>query len=417
MTLLIESENGVLQLTPKQFEEQLKQSLSDDKARHLLKGLTYSPTQWTQLNHATFAKWLGQFYATHSFSVTAEDGEAWWLNGLEQPLRHQLGWLAYQMTLHHVTHFEESMLQLDWLPTSGAQHALRHRMILAGGALLGFLYGLVWVLFEGFAWGFVLGEVIGLGGSLLFIGLDQMLNATDEPLMDQRLSWKSSGLVAVVLLGGVILLNPTLYGALVGVVVTGLFMVMWQIGQIRLPRMVARALAREGLATAPIQSLLQMGVTHTILMLDETDQYYFRLPILQFALARDFAHAYQLNLIEPHTERVPYWYVDDLGVICLDAQQRSQVVRVAQLPAQTQALQPYLQLVGLTSHTLTMRFELLLPNHPPLIDTHTISVKVGANTIVGGARLSLSEDAPRQDGRLLVWVEETLSAEFHFGWA
>jgi hypothetical protein len=116
----------------------------------------------------------------------------------------------------------------------------------------------------------------------------------------------------------------------------------------------------------------------------EGQGYRFQSFLFQNILAQDFAHTHQLEPVTVLAPTAPSVYIEDVGVICLDAQQRSHVVRASYLPADVQALQPYLQVVAFTAHTVTIRFELTIDDAAPWHNEQSVSLKVGSNTVVGG---------------------------------
>ncbi|MGV2437015.1 MAG UNVERIFIED_CONTAM: hypothetical protein LVT10_20760 [Anaerolineae bacterium] len=171
------------QLTPKQFEDQLNQRLPSETSRALVRCLLRLPTQWAQVNDRHTAQWLGQFFTLHPLPHDLEQltFDQLVLQTLDAPTREQAGWFAHTLHQHQVTHFEERMLDVDWIPTLTTQRAFHGRRIVTSGGVVGFLYGGTLVGLAGLPFGFVLGTTIGLVGGLLFIALDRVVNR-NQPL-------------------------------------------------------------------------------------------------------------------------------------------------------------------------------------------------------------------------------------------
>lgn len=405
------------QLTPKQFEDQLNQRLPSESSRALVRCLLRLPTQWAQVNDRHTAQWLGQFFTLHPLPHDLEQltFDQLVLQTLDAPTREQAGWFAHTLHQHQVTHFEERMLDVDWIPTLTTQRAFHGRRIVTSGGVVGFLYGGTLVGLAGLPFGFVLGTTIGLVGGLLFIALDRVVNR-NQPLRMPSVTRAQLGLVALVLFGATVLLNPTWLGVGLGFVLVAAGVGAWQLEQATLPYRVAQQLAREGLATRPIRRLLRKGVLQGWLERVEGQGYRFQSFLFQNILAQDFAHTHQLEPVTVLAPTAPSVYIEDVGVICLDAQQRSHVVRASYLPADVQALQPYLQVVAFTAHTVTIRFELTIDDAAPWHNEQSVSLKVGSNTVVGGARLTLDPQATPREGQLSMLLNGTPFAEYRFKW-
>ncbi|MFZ4828700.1 MAG: hypothetical protein ACOYLB_15225, partial [Phototrophicaceae bacterium] len=221
----------------------------------------------------------------------------------------------------------------------------------------------------------------------------------------------------VVLFGGMVLLNPTWSGVGLGFVLMAAGLGAWQIGQAILPYRVAQQLARDGMATSPIRRLLRKGVLQGWLEREEGRGYRFQSLLFQSIMAQKFAQEYQLTPLTFSAISAPTCYVEDVGVICLDLQQRSQVVRASYLPSDVQSLQPYLQVVAFTAEPVNMRFELAVASEATWHNEQSVSLKVGGNTLVAGARLTLDPEVTYREGHLSVWMNGMPFAEYRFRWA